>query len=184
MTHLRALAVGVALAIAATGCATGFDPTEAQPEDGFTLAVPPTLGGLNVKFSGKATSRVMNEVEGSSAYVRDASVFELRSGEELRAVFQVLRMTPDARTDEVEFRRQVAQQISGSSRAPENVGGIAVFKASRNQQAIHTWFDGKFMQVLIVREIVPAGGLPLDVERLLLEALALEPVPQDALTST
>jgi hypothetical protein len=108
--------------------------------------------------------------------VRDAAVFELRQGKRLRAVFQVLRLSPDARADDLDFRREVAGEIIKTTRAPENVGGVAVYKGVVNQQVVHVWFEEQFLEILIVDEKQAIAGVDsgVDVKRLLVEALSLE----------
>lgn len=182
MTLARRLPLAfAALAIAATACSSGPDPNAPQPEDNLSIGVPPTVAGLRVEFSQKATTRMNKEAAGSNSYVRDARVFELRVGKELRAVYQVVRLAPDARLDDFDFRRTIASSIGGSQ-APANIGGVAVYETRRNSQVINTWFEGKFMQVLIVREdeTVEGGGTGVNHGQLLLELLALEPTPLTA----
>jgi hypothetical protein len=50
---------------------------------------------------------------------------------------------------------------------------------------INTWFEGKFMQVLIVREdeTIEGGGAGVNHQQLLLELLALQPVAANSLTN-
>lgn len=179
---LVALAV---VAMAGVACASGPDPNAPQDEDLLGIGVPPKVAGLSVAINRKATDRMNKEAAGSNSYVRDATVFEMRDGKELRAVFQVTRLSPDARTDDFDFRRTIASGIGGGSQAPQNLGGVAVYEARQNQQVINTWFEGQFMQVLIVREdeTIEGGGTGVNHQQLLLELLSLLPVPANSLTN-
>jgi len=173
----RIAAVATALALGLAGCAAGVDPNAPQPEDSLALAVTPTLGGLTVKLSEKATQRVNRKAAERNTYLRESTVFELRTGKELAAVFQVIRLSPDARTEDLEFRRSLVASITQTSRAPLDVGGVPVYKATINKQIVHVWFEERFLQVLIVRSDAAAGGAfgpAIDVNRLLVETLALE----------
>lgn len=169
------------LAIAASACSSGVDPTLAQDEDLLQIGVPPEVAGLSVQINRKATDRMNKEARGSNSYVRDATVFELRDGKELRAVYQVTRLSPDARTDDFDFRRTIASSIGGSQ-APQNIGGAAVYETRQNQQVINTWFEGKFMQVLIVREdeTIEGGGTGVNHGQLLVELVSLLPIPAES----
>jgi hypothetical protein len=177
MTRARLAGLVALLIITGAACGGTIDLTATQEADELAIAIPPKMAGLNVALSKPATRRMNREAAGSSAYVRDAQVFALRSRGELRAVYQVLRLTPDARTDDFDFRRTIAGAIGGS-RAPENRGGVAVYVTINNEQVIYTWFEDKFMQVLIIREdeTIEGAGSGLNVEQLIEEALALQPV--------
>jgi hypothetical protein len=105
MKTRRFAAVVAIVAMAGAACASGPDPDAAQDEDLLSIGVPPKVAGLSVAINRKATDRMNKEAAGSNSYVRDATVFEMRDGEELRAVFQVTRLSPDARTDDFDFRR-------------------------------------------------------------------------------
>src|SRR5205807_8771270 len=87
-----------------------------------------------------------------NTYMRNAIVFELRKAKELRAVFEVVRLTPDAHPEQRDFRKKIVQLIGGGSRAPDELNGQLVYTANVNQQIISIWFQSRFMEVLIVRE--------------------------------
>jgi len=181
MRVIRHAALAMILALTAVACAGSIDPNAPQDADEMTIGVPRMLGGLRVRLAPDAIERLQNELEGSDHYVRDGQVFELRKDGELRAIYQVVRLTPDARAEDFDFRRALASAI-GSSSAPENVNGVAVYKTTRLKQIIHTWFEDKFMQVLIVSETAAIQEEnELNVPQLLNEVLALEPVPVGAL---
>ena len=181
MRSRRLIAALALVAMASVACSAGPDPFADQDADQLSIGVPPTLAGLSVKLAKKPTEQLLTEAQGSDSYLRDGVVFELRHGKELRAVYQVVRLTPDARADDPEFRRTVAASIGGSQ-APANIGGVAVYETRRVDQIINTWFEGQFMQVLIVRDTETIVGQDPGFEypQLLAEVLALEPAPLDA----
>ena len=181
--RIRAFALAGLLAIAGSACAKGIDPNAPDPSDNLTIGVPPTLGGLAVTFSDKATSKLKREAAKRNTYVRDLTVFELRAGKELKAVFQVMRLTPDARIDNLDFRKTLAAGVGQTGgRAPVNVGGEAVYEYTYNDQKIHVWFEGRFMEVLLVKERSAFSQVTVDVDRLVAEAVTLEPAPVDTTT--
>jgi len=180
MSRLRVVTAAALLAVLAAACGGGtIDPNTPQDADNLTLGVTPTLGGLAVTLSEKATTKLAREVGQRETYVRDATVFELRQGKRLRGVFQVMRLTPDARVDDIDFRRQLAGKIIGTTRPPEAIGGVAVYKGVLNQQVVHVWFEEQFLEILIVDEKQAIAGVDsgVDVNRLLVEALSLELTP-------
>lgn len=166
------------LAASLGACASNqIDPNAPQEADNLAIGVPPVLGGLDVAFSEKTTKKLQNEAKKRSTYVRDLTVFELRAGKELKGVYQVIRMTPDARVEDVDFRRTLAARIGGTQRAPELIGEDAVYKFEGSGQLIHVWFEDRFMQILLLRQSTGFSGVVVDINRLLAEVLALEPRP-------
>lgn len=174
-----ALIVGGLLAFSGTACGGGVDPSASDPSDRLTIKVPPVIGGLTVKESPKATKKYLDESKTRSTYVKGAQIFELRQGKELQAVLQIVRLTADARPEDPEFRKKIADGISGSARAPERLGGQLVYRATSNNQIVTTWFQSKFMQVLIVRQdsVTLAQQGSIDINSVLTDVLALKPTP-------
>lgn len=181
---IRAVALAGLLALVGSACASGIDPNAPDPSDNLTLGIPPTLGGLTVSFSNKATTKLKKEAAKRDTYVRDLSVFELRAGKELKAVFQVMRLTPDARIDNLDFRKTLAAGVGQTGgRAPVNIGGEAVYEYTYNDQKIHVWFEDRFMEVLLVKERSAFSTVTVDVDRLIAEAVTLELRPVDTTTT-
>jgi len=183
MTMLRRSAPAVALAIVAvfaSACGSSAGAAECNsavdPTKGKTINLPPTLGGLRVQEEDKASEQLVKESE-TNSYVCDGRVFSLRQGEELRAVFQVLRLTPDSRPDDRDWRRTVAVGMD-LQRAPERVGETLVYSGRFNKQLIQMWFVERFMLVMTVRESATVAGEPVgvDFKQLSAEALSLRPV--------
>ncbi|HVL33382.1 MAG TPA: hypothetical protein VM600_07360 [Actinomycetota bacterium] len=166
-----ALAVTAGLTSACGGGAAAVDVAANQ-----AISVPPVLGGLEVSAEPKATERAKKEAAQDS-YAADIQVFSLRKAKELRAVLQVIRLTPDARPEDREFRREVIGKIGGTTRAPEKIAETLVYRAKDNQKVINLWFKGRFMLVLIVREAETVAGVDPGVnsQQVLVEALSLEP---------
>ena len=178
--RLGILALSAALVAAGSACggkgnANAACGTDADRAAHQTLGIPPTLAGLTVSVDAKATSKIAKAAN-SNSYVCDARVFALRDGKELRAVFQVARLTPDARPGDAKFRRTIAGQIGGTSRRPEKIGNVLVYRARANSQIIDIWFTGRFMQVLIALEADTEGGTNVDFGLLLAEAISLRPI--------
>lgn len=172
----------MALALVATlgaSCGGGKRIACNSPEDpskGMTINLPPSLGGLRVAKEPKAIKQLIKTAKVNS-YVCDGAVFSLRDGEELRGVLQVARLTPDARPEEKEFRKTVADG-SNAKRQPVKIGETLVYQGNFNKQLIQLWFVDRFMLVLTVRENAAAAGQPVgvDLRALTAEALALRPV--------
>ena len=172
---LRTAAAALLLAVVTAACGSNeIDPNSPHPSDNLTLAVPPTLGGLRVEHSAKTSKKMVEQAQQRSTYARDISVFELRAGKELKAVFQVTRLTPDARLEDLEFRKALAAGILGTARAPANRAGTAVYEHVFNNQRVMVWFEDRFMEILLIRESSAFSTFTVDVDRLLAEALSLE----------
>ena len=171
------IAASVAVLAAMVACAKPIDPNAPQAADNLTIGVPPVLGGLDVKFSDKTTKKLQGEAKRRNTYVRDLTVFELRAGKELKGVYQVMRLTPDARIDDVDFRKKLASLVGGTQRAPELIADTAVYKFEGSGQLIHVWFENQFMQILLLRQSGGFSGTVVDINRLLAEVLSLEPRP-------
>jgi hypothetical protein len=155
----------------AADCNTPIDQTREM-----TINLPPSLGGLRVAEEKKATDELLKESKVNS-YLCDGRVFSLREGTELRGVLQIGRLTPDARPEEKEFRKTVADGMN-AKRAPERIGETLVYKGNNNKQLIQVWFVEGFMVVLTVRESATVAGEPVgvDFKALTTEALSLRPV--------
>lgn len=191
-----AIALGiVAMLGSACGTASGSAQcnTEIDLTKGMTMNLPPSLGGLRVAEEKKATDELKKQAglpvkptgtakataqpDAANSYICDGRVFSLRDGEELRGVLQVARLTPDARPDDKEFRKTVADGMN-AKRAPEKIGDTLVYKGNFNKQLIQMWFVDGFMVVLTVRESATVAGQPVgvDFKALTAEALSLRPV--------
>lgn len=172
-----AFAVLAAFASACGGSAGAAEcNTAADPTKGTTINLPPSLGGLRVAEEKDATEELLKASKVNS-YLCDGRVFSLRDGTELRGVLQIGRLTPDARPDEKEFRKTVADGMN-AKRAPEKIGETLVYKGNNNKQLIQVWFVERFMVVLTVRENETVAGEPVGVDftTLTTEALSLRPV--------
>lgn len=143
---------------------------------GMTINLPPSLGGLRVEKEPKAIKQLIKTAKVNS-YVCDGSVFSLRQGKELRGVLQVARLTPDARPEEKDFRKTIADG-SNAKRQPVKIGETLVYQGNFNKQLIQLWFVDHFMMVLTVRESATVAGqsVGVDFRALTAEALALHPV--------
>lgn len=180
MQRLRSLRIlPVALALAGIAAACGGSASAAGcTDDGRTIPVPEQLSGLYVMDSKDARETLLKEKKETDTYLCDASVFEMRVGpksdDELIAVLEVIRMTDDARVDDIDFLRDIANVIAGGSRTPPRIKGIFVWQTEQNGQYLNLWFQERFMQVLIVRQATQDGdAVPADV--ILEAALDLRP---------
>lgn len=178
MKHARIvgmIAAATLLAAAASACG-GAGANAPDPSDRLTMPIPAKVANLRVVPEPKATKKLRTEA-GRNSYVRDASVFALREGKELKAVLQVIRLTPDARPEDREFRKSVACQIGGTCRQPTLVNGVIVYSGVVNEQVFYIWFIDRFMQVLIVRQTLVTGGpSSIDIQKVLKTLLAVKPV--------
>jgi hypothetical protein len=174
---LRAAAGALLLVVAASACG-GASAQGICPIGEETVAIPQVLGGYTVFSSKAATSKFIKESKASQSYVCDASIFELRDGpkkkDELIAVLEVVRMTTEARTDDIKFLSDLAKSVVGNSLLPEEVGDVFVWKGEHNAQGVFAWFHEEFMAVLIVRQTTQDGSA-VDPAPILAEAIELEP---------
>lgn len=164
------------LALLASACGKADLANAPDPSDGYAIKVPSVLAGLQTRLSKSSVAKLKKESKGQS-YARDIQVFELRDGKELRAALEVLRLSPDARIEDLDFRDKLVGLIGGTQTKPKNVGGIPVYEAKQNQQFVYTWFHDRFMQVLIVRANQTQQGqaIGVNVSQLLQAAIALKP---------
>lgn len=179
--RIRLLTAVAAVALVAAGCG-GSASASVCTDDGLTIPVPDALAGLAARPSDDARQALLQEKEETQTYICDASVFELREGptdeDELIAVLEIIRMTDDARIDDIDFQRSIAHDIGASSRVPDQVDGTFVWRTSLNQQALHVWFQQRFMQVLIVRELTQDGDAVI-ADPILRAAVALRAQPAE-----
>lgn len=164
------------LSMLLSGCGGTDAQSAPDPSDGFAIQVPSVLAGLKTKLSTESVKQLKAESKGNS-YARDIQVFELRDGKELRAAFEILRLAPDARIEDLKFRDKLVGLIGGTRTKPKNVGGIPVYESKQNQQFVYVWFHDRFMQVLIVRANSTQKGqaIGVNVSELLQAAIALKP---------
>jgi len=167
----------LALTAAASACGGGASASAPDPSAGLTLAVPSTLGGLAVTQDKKATAKLKGKA-GPDTYVKDGQVYTLRLGTgpkaELKGVLQVIRLTPDARPEDREFRREIAckELLTGSCRQPIQIGNALVYKGvlgedTPYEQTIYLWFTGRFMQTFVMRkDLSGTVNLPLLLDQL------------------
>lgn len=175
----RSVAALALLAVLATACGDEVDlATAPHPSDRFDIVPPPAIAGLAVKESPKATKQLRKQAASKDSYARQITVYEMRQGTELRAALEVMRLAPDARVDDPEFRREMARLMGAGSQRPVNRGGVPVYQTKQNEQHIFIWFEGLFLQVLTVRASATQAGqaIGVNVDRLLTEILALQPV--------
>ncbi|HEX9712664.1 MAG TPA: hypothetical protein VGB52_08965 [Actinomycetota bacterium] len=179
LRSLRILPVALAIAGVAAACG-GSASASTCTDDGRTIPVPDQIAGLQVHPSEKARATLLKEREETQTYLCDVTVFELRDGakadDELIAVLQVIRMTDDARVDDIDFLREIANGVgAGQSKTPPKIQGIFVWQTEQNQQFLNLWFQERFMQVLIVRQTTQLGD-PVPAPAVLEEVLKLRPV--------
>lgn len=181
----RIAALSAALSLAACGTAT-VDKRAPDPTDALTIVVPPTLGGLKVTPSKKATEKLLKAGAGNNNYQKDAQVFELRLGKELQAVLQITRLTADARPEDKKWQQRIigstpliGQAGTQAVREPTRFGDREVYKLQHNRQTLYVWFQSKFMEILMVRSdsITLAQTGAIDVNQLVTEVVSLEPTP-------
>ena len=181
--RLAATAALLLLAFASSACGGGPNPNGPDPSAGFALRVPQTIAGLNVQQDAKSTA-TLNKQKGKETYVKDGSVYTLRVGTgskaELKAVLQVIRLTPDARPEDPEFRRTIAclELPGGTCRTPELINGAIVYQGvqapdTKFEQKIYLWFTGRFMQTLQLPKDTTGA---YDPQLLLNQVVAIKPV--------
>lgn len=178
--HRRSLAAALLLAGTLSACAS-FTPAACGGADDTTLGlevVPPKqIAGLDVVAEKDATKALVTASEPEATYLCDGTVYALRQDKELRAVYQVTRLAPDARLDDRTFLRNLVGNITGSVPQPVEIGGVDVFQIVSNEQIISTWFHGNFMFFLTVREDPTIEGVAVDVDfdRVLADAITVVP---------
>jgi hypothetical protein len=166
---LRSLLLAV-LAMPACGGAGSSPETLAPPLS--SLQVPPTIAGLAVTSDASATKKLLSTSRGSNSFATDGVVYALRRKKELMAVLEVLRLTPDARPEDREFRRSIVGQIGGRVERPQRVGERLVYQTKGNQQFIYVWFFDRLMAVLIVRDDKAIAG-KIDPKALVADAVRI-----------
>lgn len=176
----RLLAVAALVAGSLTACSS-FTPAACGGADDTTLGLdvtPPKLvGGLDVVAEPDATETLLTSSEPDATYLCDGAVYALRKKDELRAVFQVTRLAPDARLDDRAFLRNLVGNITGSVPQPVKISDVDVYQIVANEQIISTWFHGNFMFFLTVREDPTIEGVAVDVdfETVLAESIGITP---------
>lgn len=180
MRRLASLLLLGALAACGSGGGTAAPPVGPAAK---SVKLPASLAGLGVTAEKDATKTINDEgrslTEGGTVpYVTDSVVYTLRSGEELKAVLQLSRLSADARPDDRDWRREVVLQIGrGPVGSPIKRGDVLVYDRQGTKQSIHIWFNGHIMYVLALRqqESVEGEGLGFDPETLLEEAVRITP---------
>lgn len=177
-TSARRLALSAAALCLAGGLACGSGSAAfVDPFPGSErIAVPDRLGELDVVLEKDATKE-LGAVSTERTYVDEGWVYGLRLADELKAIYQVIRLTADARPQDLEFRRDVLGQIGGTLERPERIDSTLVYEGSSGEQRMFMWFEGRYLQVLIIRdeETVQGEGLGFSVEALKAEVVALRP---------
>lgn len=176
----RPLAAAVLLATSISACASFTPAACGGPDDttlGQAVTPPAQIGGLRVVPEDDATESLLTASEPADTYQCDGKVYALRDGKELRAVFQVSRLAPDARLADRDFLRNLLGNITGSVPQPVEKQGVDVYQIVSNGQIISSWFHGNFMYFLTVREDPTIEGVAVDIdfERVLDEALTVTP---------
>jgi hypothetical protein len=169
---LLAMSLGACASFEAAACGGPDDTTL-----GMEVAPPERIGGLRVVPEDEATESLNTFSEPEDTYQCEGDVYALRDGEELRAVFQVSRLAPDARLNERDFLRNLLGTITGSVPQPVDMEGVQVYQIVSNGQIISTWFHDHFMYFLTVREdpTIEGQAVNVDFEQVLSEALTVRP---------
>lgn len=104
------------------------------------------------------------------AYVDATVLYSVRNDEDVvQATIQISRFSEDADVESGRFRRRVVQQLGGSVPQTIRVGEQRVFQTQQAKSRIASWFKGRHLFVLSVRE-------DFDQPRnLLRQSLELEP---------
>lgn len=177
---IRKVALLVVLAMGLSACASFEAAMCGGPDDatlGMEVSPPDRIGGLRVVPEPDAAESLNTASEPKDTYQCEGAVYALRDGEELRAVFQVSRLAPDARLDDREFLRNLLGGITGAVPQPVEKEGVDVYQIVSNGQIISTWFHDNFMYFLTVREdpTIEGQAVNVDFEQVLNEALNVRP---------
>lgn len=178
----RATAAVVALAMAMTAGACGGNGKgdqagiAAKDIKVIEVDVPPALLGLPV--AKEDVLATVNQISGGPedkpgegrTYVEGNAFYSVREPDGLlEATIQVTRFTKDAPVKSGRFKRQVVQQIGGSTPQVIKVGDQSVYLTAGAKQKLFAFFKERHLFVLSVRETYPQP------RNLLRKALEIEP---------
>ena len=170
----RAMGAALLAALAACGGTDLAAPTGVPASD---VAVPPLMGGLKVGYEKKASKEFNKHVKtlfgkegGARPYIADGVAYSLREGKELKAVFEIARLTSDADPTDTEFRRKIVDQIGSGTPSPRcgaaltdppcDVAVPLVYPREGTQQVFYVWFRDRHMYVLMIRQDDRSGPPP------------------------
>lgn len=129
--------------------------------------VPPTILGLPI--AKEDVLATVNQLEGRT-YVEGNAFYSAREPDGLlEATIQVTKFTDDAPYKSGKFKRQVVQQIGGSTPQVLKVGKETVYLTAGAKQKLFAFYKGRHLFVISVRETYPQP------RNLLRKALEIQP---------
>lgn len=144
-------------------------PTGVAGKDIKTIDVnvPPNILGLPV--AKEDVLATVNQVEGRT-YVEGNALYSAREPDGLlEATIQITKFTKDSEYKSTKFRRQIVQQIGGSTPETIRVGEDTVYLTASSKQKLYAFFRDRHLVVLTVRETYPQP------RNLLRKALEIKP---------
>ena len=131
------------------------------------INMPPTLDGLPVSREESCTD--LGSVAHPSA-VDAITLYSLRRSDKLLlATLQVSRFAPQVDASSPSVQASIVTQLSPTIPAMVRVGGTIVYHAQTSTVTLLSWFRGRYLFVLAIRDLV---GRP---RTLLREALEIKP---------
>ena len=150
MRSVKRMAALLLVAAAFAGCSSddGLDQASGKIELIKSDRIPGEVLGLQVQS--EDVSKTLSELKRS--WADGVGLYSFRREELVQATLQINHFNDNARYEDAGFRRQILQQIGGTTPRQINVGDEDVFVTQSTKQTLAIWFEGEHLFVLAIRQ--------------------------------